>query len=304
MHNDGMVPSSDLTSLRAFVTVANALSFSRAAETLGVSSPALSQIIRGLESRTGVRLLNRTTRSVSLTDAGAALLARVGPALIEIGEALGQARSVGERPAGTVRVHAFRIAAELFIHPVLAQFSRDYPGVILDLTVDDAVVDMVSGGFDAAIRVGEVVERDLVAVPLGGELRQVAVASPSYLAQRGVPGLPADLLAHDCLCWRWPGHAAPYRWEFCEDGRWFEVAVKGPLIATDRATCVRAAVDGAGIAFAVEQAIAAHIASNRLVPLLERWSAPFPGFFLCYPQQRQMAPALRAFIDVMRESTR
>ena len=302
MQNSNVVPTSDLASLRAFVVVADALSFSRAAKTLGVSSSALSQTIRGLEERTGVRLLNRTTRSVSLTDTGAALVARIGPAFGAIGDALDQARSAGERPTGTVRVHAFRIAAELFIHPMLARFGREHAGIVLDLTVDDAVVDMVAGGFDAAIRVGEVIERDLVAVRLGGELRQMAVASPDYLARRGAPDTPTDLLAHDCLCWRWPGHAAPYRWEFCEDGRWFEVAVAGPLIATDRATCVRAALDGAGIAFAIEQAVAPLVDAGRLVPLLERWSAPFPGFFLCYPQQRQMAPALRAFINTMRET--
>ena len=201
-----------------------------------------------------------------------------------------------------MRVHAFRIAAELFIHPMLARFAREHPGVVLDLTIDDTVVDMVAGGFDAAIRIGEVIERDLVAVRLGEELRQVAVASPDYLARRGAPDTPPDLLAHDCLCWRWPGNAAPYRWEFCEDGRWFEVAVMGPLIVTDRATCVRAALDGAGIAFAVEQATAPLVGAGRLVPLLERWSAPFPGFSLCYPQQRQMAPALRALIDTLRQT--
>ena len=302
MLRGGVVPASDLASLRAFIVVADALSFSRAAETLSVSSSALSQTIRGLEERTGVRLLNRTTRSVSLTDAGAALLARIGPAFRDIGDALDQARRAGERSAGTVRVHAFRIGAELFIHPVLARLQREHPGVVLDLTIDDTVVDMVANGFDAALRVGDVIERDLVAVRLGDELRQVAVASPDYLARRGVPDTPTDLLSHDCLCWRWPGHAAPYRWEFCEEGRWFEVAVTGPLIATDRATCVRAALDGAGVAFAVEQAVAQLVGTGRLVPVLERWSAPFPGFFLCYPQQRQMAPALRAFIDVVRDT--
>lgn len=300
MQNDGVVPTADLASLRAFVVVADALSFSRAAETLGVSASALSQTIRGLEERMGVRLLNRTTRSVSLTDAGAALLARIGPAFGEIGNALDQARNAGGRPTGTVRVHAFRIAAELFIHPMLARFGRDHPGIVLDLTIDDTVVDLVAGGFDAAIRVGETIERDLVAVRLGGELRQMAVASPDYLARCGMPDTPTDLLAHDCLCWRWLGHPSPYRWEFCEEGRWFEVAVTGPLIATDRATCVRAALDGAGIAFAIEQVVTPLIEAGRLVPLLERWSAPFPGFFLCYPQQRQMAPALRAFIGAIR----
>lgn len=298
---DTLLSGSDYSQLRAFVAVGELLSFSRAAEVLGVSPSALSQMVRGFEERVGVRLLNRTTRSVALTDAGENLFRRVRPVVSELGDAIEQVRRYRERPAGTVRIHAFRSAAEAYLDPILPGFTRTYPDVVLDITLDDEVVDIVAGGFDAAIRIGEVIEHDMVAVRLGPEMRQIAVASPDYLAAHGRPEHPRDLVRHRCIRWRWPGHATPYAWEFCEDGRWFSVAVGGPLIVDDKQMARRAALQGIGIGFAVEQAVAADIAAGRLVPLLEPWSAPFPGLFLCYPQQRQMAPALRAFIDAVRQ---
>jgi len=295
-----LLTSGDFGQLRAFVAVGEALSFTRAAETLGVSPSALSQTVRAFEARVGVRLLNRTTRSVSLTDAGENLLRRVSPAVAELGSAVGQVRRYRDRPAGLVRVHAFRSAAELYIAPMLAGFHDAYPDVVIDLVLDDAVVDIVAEGFDVAIRIGEVIERDMVAVKLGPELRQIAVASPDYLEAHGAPDHPRDLVAHRCIRWRWPGQATPYNWEFFEDGAWFEVAVNGPLIVNSKAMAVRAALDGVGVAFVVEQQVAAHLQDGALIPLLEPWSAPFPGHHLCYPQQRQMAPALRVFIDALR----
>lgn len=292
----------DYGALRAFVAIAEAASFTRAAQNLGVSSSALSQIVRGLEDRIGCRLLNRTTRSVSLTEAGAALLRRARPAFDEIGAAFDEVRERGDRVAGVVRVHAFPIAATRFIQPVLARFHRRFPDVVLDLTLDDMVVDLVADGYDAGIRIGEVIERDMVAIRLGPELRQVVVASPGYLAEHGRPQTPQDLLNHPCVRWRWRGQPQPYAWEFYENGRWFSVSVRGPLIVDRREFGVAAAVQGVGIAFAIEQVVAPWIAAGQLVPLLETWSAPFPGFFLCYPQQRQMAPALRAFIDTVRKA--
>ncbi|MBW8724190.1 MAG: LysR family transcriptional regulator [Inquilinus limosus] len=299
---DTLLSGSDYNQLRAFVAVGELLSFSRAAERLGVSPSALSQMVRGFEERVGVRLLNRTTRSVALTEAGDNLLRRVRPVVAELGDAIGQVRRYRERPAGTVRIHAFRSAAEAYLDPILPGFARSYPDVVLDITLDDEVVDIVAGGFDAAIRIGEVIEHDMIAVRLGPEMRQIAVASPDYLAAHGRPQHPRDLVRHRCIRWRWPGHATPYAWEFHEDGRWFSVAVDGPLIVDDKQMARRAALRGIGIGFAVEQAVAADIAAGRLVPLLEPWSAPFPGLFLCYPQQRQMAPALRAFIDAVRQA--
>jgi DNA-binding transcriptional LysR family regulator len=180
---------------------------------------------------------------------------------------------------------------------MLRNFHDTYPDIVLDITLDDEVVDMVAGGFDAAIRVGEVIERDMIAVKLGPDLRQVAVASPDYLARHGTPENPRDLHAHACINWRWPGHEQPYRWEFSENDKWFEVVVDGPLVVNSREFAVQAAIDGVGIAFAVEDHVAPLIAEGRLAPLLKEWAAPFPGFYLCYPAQRHMAPALRVFID-------
>jgi len=297
---DPVLSGSDYNQLRAFVAVGEFLSFSRAAEALGASPSALSQMVRGFEESVGVRLLNRTTRSVALTDAGETLFQRVRPAVSELSDAIGQARRHHGRPAGLVRVHAFRSAMQRHIEPILADFARAYPDVVLDITMDDEVVDFVAGGYDTAIRISEVIERDMIAVRLGPELRQIAVASPDYLDAHGEPEHPRDLVDHVCIRWRWPGHTNPYAWEFFEDGSWFSVSVNGPLIVNDKDYMVKAAVKGIGIGFAVEDVVRGDIAAGRLIPLLEPWSAPFPGHFLCYPSQRQMAPALRAFIDAVR----
>lgn len=296
---NGLPSAGDFGQLRAFVAVAEALSFTRAAEKLGVTSSALSQLVRALEERVGVRLLQRNTRSVSLTDAGERLLQRVKPAVQELVAALGQASELRARPSGILRIHCFRLAAEIYLRPMLRAFHEAYPHVVLDITLDDEVVDFVASGYDAAIRIGEVIEQDMVAIKLGPELRQVAVASPDYLARRGTPAHPRDLASHSCIGWRWPGHEMPYKWEFQENGKWFEVAVEGPVISNLKDFGLAAAVDGLGIAFASEQLIAPQVASGRLVPLLEAWSAPFPGYYLCYPAQRQMGQALRALIDTL-----
>ena len=299
------IPSAgDFGQLRAFVAVAEVLNFTRAAERLGVSSSALSQMVRGLEERVGVRLLHRTTRNVSLTEAGEQLFQRVRPAVQELAAAIGQTSQLREHPAGLVRIHCFRSVADMFLTAFLRPFHDMYPDIVLDVTLDDEVVDVVAGGYDAAIRIGEVIERDMVAIKLGPELRQIAVASPDYLERRGTPRHPRELVSHACIGWRWPGHETPYKWEFLEDGKWFEVAVEGPLITNTKEFTVQAALEGLGIAFATEHFTAAHIAAGRLVPLLEQWSAPFPGFYLCYPSQRQMAPPLRAFIDAICAKTR
>jgi len=297
---DSLPSTGDFSQLRAFVAVAEALNFSRAAEKLGVSSSALSQMVRGLEERVGVRLLHRNTRSVSLTEAGDQLLQRVRPAVQELAAAIGQTSELRARPTGTVRIHCFRSAADLFLRPLLRPFHEAYPDVVLDITLDDEVVDIVAGGYDAAIRLGEVIDQDMVAIKLGPDLRQIAVASPDYLAKRGTPQHPRDLTSHCCIGWRWPGHQTPYKWEFQENGQWFEVAVVGPVISNLKDFGLQAALEGLGIAFASEQLIAPQVAAGRLVPLLEAWSAPFPGYYLCYPSQRQMAPPLRAFIESVR----
>lgn len=294
-----MVHPSDFGALRAFATVGEHLSFSRAAEALGVSSSSLSQTIRALEERLGTRLLNRTTRSVSLTEAGDALLREIGPALVSLTEAFDSARQTGSQPGGTLRLHCFHAGAEAFIAPILRDFIRTYPRIVLDLTIDDKVIDLVAEGYDAGIRIGEVIERDMLMMRLGGEIRQVAVASPEYIMEHGVPATPRDLFSHQCIRWRWPGQQSPYAWEFHEDGRWFAVAVDGPVIASSRNFILEAALAGVGIAFLKEGSVRPYLADGRLVALLEAWSAPFPGFYLCYPKQRQMAPALGALVHAL-----
>lgn len=292
--------SSGNADLRAFIAVAELGSFTRAAEQLGLAPSSLSQTIRGFEERLGVRLLHRTTRSVSLTDAGERLLLRARPALAELDAALDDIGHLRDRPAGVVRVRCLRAVYRRHIEPILAGFHRSYPDITLDILVDDAIVDLVASGFDVGFTLGEVVERDMVALRLGGDLRQIAVASPDYVACHGRPESPKDLLSHRCIRWRWPGRIAPYNWEFFVDGTWMEVEVNGPLVLSDQRLTIDAAVQGIGIAFWIEHELRPLIAEGKLVPLLEDYCAPFPGFFLCYPQQRQMAPALRAFIDAVK----
>src|SRR5882757_1628451 len=215
--NDPLLSTGDFGQLRAFVAVAEVLNFTRAAEKLGVSSSALSQMVRALEERVGVRLLHRNTRNVSLTEAGDRLFQRVRPAVQELAAAIGQTSELRERPAGLLRIHCFRTAADLFLRPLLRPFHDAYPDVVLDITLDDEVVDIVAGGYDAAIRIGEVIEQDMIAIKLGPDLRQIVVASPEYLARRGTPHHPRDLASHECIGWRWPGHEATHKWEFVED---------------------------------------------------------------------------------------
>lgn len=286
--------------LRAFVAVAEQGSFSKAADLLGLSPSSLSQIIRTFEERLGVRLLQRTTRSVALTEAGERLLLRARPALAELDAALRDVGHFRDRPAGMVRVRCLRLPFRIYVEPVLADFHEAYPEIKLDILVDDAVVDLVASGFDVGFTLGEVMEKDMIGVRVGEDMRQIAVASPSYIAKHGQPETPRDLLSHKCVRWRWPGRTTPYNWEFCRDGEWFEVEVDGPLILSEQQMTIDAAVRGIGIAFWIERELQPLIQSGQLVALLEEWSAPFPGFFMCYPQQRQMAPALRAFIDFVK----
>jgi len=298
---DASLTGSDFAQLRAFLAVAGSLSFSRAADALGVSPSALSQMVRAFEQSVGVRLLNRTTRSVALTEAGETLYRRLVPAVADLGAAIEDIGHYRDRPAGLVRVHSFRSAAAIYLDPILAGFANAYPDVTLDITLDDSVADLVTGRYDAALRIGEVIERDMIAVRLGPDIRQIAVAAPAYVDRFGLPATPRELVEHRCIRWRWPGRSGTYHWEFWEKGAWFEVAVDGPLIVNDKETALRAALDGVGIAFMSDWRVAEAIARGFLVPMLEAWSAPFPGHHLCYPRQRQMAPALRAFIDYVRE---
>lgn len=292
---------SDFAELQALSAVARAGSFSAAAAGLGMSRSALSQTVRKLEDRLGVLLLNRTTRSVSPTEAGAALLRNFDPAAAEIEAAVQTAQEAGGRVAGRLCIHAQRLAYETILAPALRAFLDAHPAVVLDVKIDDAVIDITAGGFDAGLRLGELLDQDMIAVRLGSDLRQVAVASPDYLARHGVPQVPRDLASHRCLAFRWPGRDAIYDWEFAEaGGGWFSLAVTGPLVLSEQRATVEAAVEGVGIAFWAESAVRPLVDAGRLVVLLERWAAPFPGFSLYYPRQRQRSPALRALIEHLR----
>ena len=276
--------------------------FSRAAAALRISPSTLSQTIRELERNLGIQLLNRTTRNVSVTDAGQRLMDGFKPALANMQAVVEAARNVANRPAGTVRVQIPRPAFVTLLEPVLYQFYEAYPAVVLDLTIEDTVTNIVEARFDIGVRLGELLEQDMVGVAVGGDVRQVAVASPDYVVRHGMPQTPADLHAHRCINWRWPGTTGLYAWEFARDGKWFSVAVNGPLIVSHRDAALSAALQGVGIAFWSELLVRPFIVQGRLVPLLEEFSPPFSGWHLTFPKQRHMPPAVRCFVDFMRRT--
>ncbi|MBN8468309.1 LysR family transcriptional regulator [Corallococcus exiguus] len=297
---------SEFADLRAFVTIAEQGSFARAAARLRISPSTLSETLRGLEERLGVRLLNRTTRSMSLTEAGTRLLARFKPAMEEMDAAVEAVRHLRDTPTGTVRLHLPRLASASLVEPLLGRFLEAYPDIVLELSIDDAATDIVAKGFDAGITLGELLEKDMIAVPLGGTLRQLAVASPDYLARHGRPRTPADLHSHRCINWRKPGGTRLYSWKFQKDGHWISVAVEGPLIVSHRDVALTAAAQGVGIAFAYwsEQWLRPLLDAGRLVPVLEEFSPPFPGWYLYYPKQRYTPAAVRALVDFLRRETK
>ena len=289
----------DFANLNAFAAVVEQGSFVRAAAHLGVTPSALSQTIRQPEERLGVRLLNRTTRSVAPTAVGERLYQRFRPSVEELEAAVAEAVSTRDRPAGMLRINAPRSAAIGLIAPRLGRFHRSNPDVVLDIMVDDRLTDIVAGRYDAGIRLGERLEKDMVAVRLTDEMEMMAVASPDYVARFGTPQTPDDLHAHACLNWRWPSDGSLYRWEFEEDGREFEVAVDGPLIANDVEVVLQAAIQGIGIAYTSHEWIEGWLQQGKLIRVLERFSPKFPGMYLYYPSRRQQPPALRAFIDCL-----
>jgi len=290
----------ELSVLSALLVVAEERSFTKAAKQLGVSPSALSHAIRGLEERLGVRLLARTTRSVAPTQAGEQFIARLGPALADVRGALDQVTGLRARPAGRVRLVTSRAAARMVLAPKLAQFEREYPDVQLELTTtEESRLDLVGAGFDAGIHLGEFVERDMVAVRVSGEQRAAIVAAPSYFASHSKPKSPRDLPAHRCINFR-HGSAGVYHWEFDKGRKSLAVAVNGPLTVDDADVMIRAAVDGVGLAFTLEEHVATHLADGTLVRVLDDWCPPFAGYFLYYPSRRQQPPALSALIETLR----
>lgn len=287
-----------LVDLQAFATVARLRSFRRAAGELHVSPSALSHTLRSLETRLGVRLLNRTTRSVSPTEAGQRLLARLAPTLQELDDALDEINSFRDSPVGTLRLNVPRAAAEYVLAPLAGRFLRENPGMRLEIVTDDNLIDIVAAGFDAGVRFGERLAQDMIAVPFGPAQRFVVVASPAYLAAHGRPATPQQLSAHRCIRIRFP-NGSIYRWEFSRGDEKIEVEVEGPLDVGEMPLMVRAAEDGIGLAYVYEQSAASALAAGRLVTVLDDWRPPEPGFFLYYPSRRLVPAGLRAFIDLL-----
>ena len=283
--------------MATFVAVAEARGFRAASQRLGVTHSAVSQAVRRLEERLGVALVRRTTRSIHLTDAGERLYAALRPALDEVRAAVAAVGELGEEPRGLLRIHSASAAETMFGESLLAGFLTAYPHIQLDLVVSDAPVDIVADGYDAGIQLGEVIDRDMIAVPVTGDLRLTIVGSPDYLARRGVPKHPRDLTSHDCLNWHPTVESPPYKWEFSENGRDFSVTVPARVLSTHAVLNRRFAIAGLGLTLAFRVNVQDAIDRGELVSVLDKFCVPFPGYYLYYPQRRQASRALRAFID-------
>jgi DNA-binding transcriptional LysR family regulator len=292
----------ELDGMATFIAVAEARGFRAAGERLGVSHSAVSQTLRRLEERLGVALVQRTTRSVRLTEAGERLYAGLRPALDEVRAVVAGVGELGDVPRGTLRLHTSTVAESMLLRELLTGFLTEHPQVRLDLVVSDAPVDIVAEGFDAGIQLGEVIDRDMTALPLTGDLRLAVVGAPSYFERRGVPAHPHDLVEHDCLNWHATADAPPYRWEFTEDGRNFAVAVPARVLSTDASLNRSLAIAGLGVTLSFESHVRAAIDRGQLVSVLEAFCAPFPGYYLYYPQRRQASRALRALVDYLRRA--
>ena len=290
----------DLNLVAVFLAVAEAKSFRGAAERLGVTRPAVSQSIRKMEDRMGVALVQRTTRSVSLTEAGQRLHERVAPAIAEVELALDTAQDREANPMGVLRLAVSSIAERFISGPLLASFMQAHPGVQIDVTVTDEEFDIVAEGYDAGVRLREVIAQDMIAIPVSGDQRQLAVASPSYLERFGAPSHPAELSQHCCIGWRPAPERAPYRWEFEENGRAFDVAVNPRITTNDMWVMLRTACAGGGLTFGMEETFRPYIQRGELVPLLEAFCPPLPGFFLYFAERRNLPPKLRALVDHVR----
>lgn len=290
----------NLNDLLAFTTVARMRSFTKAAADLGVSQPALSQTIRGLEARLGVRLLTRTTRSVSLTDAGEHLLSSIGNRLDEIEEELDALSALRDKPAGTIRITTGEPAFTSILWPRLRPFLRNYPDIRVEFDVSYELKDIVAERFDAGVRLGEQVEKDMIAVKIGPEVRMAAVASPAYFAGKTKPKKPRELAEHRCINLRLPTYGGHYAWEFERNRREIHVRVQGQLAFSAAHHIVAASIDGYGVAFVPEDMVLAHIKAGRLVRILEDWCPAFPGYHLYYPSRRQHSPAFSLLVEALR----
>src|ERR1700760_1053935 len=289
-----------LFELNAVAAISAHRSFRAAATELGISPSALSHAIAGLEKRLGVRLINRTTRSVALSEAGERFLARVNPALREIAGAMEDVNAFRDTPAGNLRINAKERAAYQILRPVVAKYLRRYPDMQVELTMEGRTIDIVAEGFDAGIRLAESVPQDMVAIPCGPDSRFIVVGAPAYFDRAQVPRSPADLLAHECIRRRMPSGNL-YRWEFERRGEEIALDVPGRLTLDNDSLMVEAAVEGLGLAFVSDFWVTDQLAAGTLRAVLEDWTPPFPGLRLYYPGHRHMTAGLRAFVDLIRE---
>ncbi|WP_421917121.1 LysR family transcriptional regulator [Mesorhizobium sp.] len=286
----------DLNALAVFALVAEERSFRAAADRMGVTRSAVSQTIRRLEETMGIALVQRTTRSVSLTEAGERLHGEVAPAIADMRAAIETTGNLRGVPSGQLRLAVSSIAERFLSGPLLAGFAEANPQVQLYINVTDEEFDIVAEGYDAGVRLGEVIEQDMIAVPIAGEERQLAVCAPAYGERFGMPRHPRDLAGHRCIGWRRAPRVQPYRWEFAQAGKEFSVTVPPDFTTNDMALMIKLAIAGAGIAFGMEESFRAPLERGELVPVLEDFCPYFAGFYLYYPSRRNIAPKLRALI--------
>ncbi|AMY68885.1 LysR family transcriptional regulator [Frigidibacter mobilis] len=294
---------SDFNLLPLFLAVADTRNFRAAADRLGVTRSAVSQGVRRLEDQFGAQLVARTTRAVSLTEAGQRLRDALSRPMSEIAGAMERGADDAV-PRGHLKIAVTSIAEAFLSGPLVASFAAAYPHVTLDVTVTDEEFDIVAEGFDAGVRLGEVIEQDMIAVPLTGEQREMVVAAPAYLDRHGRPETPADLLQHRCIGWRPGPQVAPYRWEFRTDDKSFSIAVEPQISSNDLRFLLRTALAGGGITFATADTFRPHVERGELVSLLEDHLPPFPGFYLYFPQRSDLSPKLRAMVDHIRRTRR
>lgn len=294
------MPRENVSDLPVFLAVARERSFTKAAAKLGVSQSALSHTIRGLEARLGLRLLNRTTRSVAPTEAGERLLRTVAPHFTEIETELAALAALREKPSGTIRITTGEHAADTILLPALAKFLPKYPDIKIEIAVEHALTDIVAQRYDAGVRFGEQVEKDMIAARIGPEVRMAAVATPAYFAKRSPPKTPRDLTQHNCINIRLPTYGGLYPWEFEKGNREIKVRVEGQLTFNSVTQVVNAALAGVGIAYVPEDIVQAHVARRKLRRVLADWCPPFPGYYLYYPSRRQSSPAFALLVDALR----
>jgi DNA-binding transcriptional LysR family regulator len=294
------MPRENINDLVAFLAVAREKSFTRAAARLGVSQSALSHTVRALEERLGVRLLTRTTRKVSATASGERLLQSVGPRLDEIESELSAVKDSGAKPSGTIRITTGAHAANTILWPKLAKLLPAYPDIRLEIAVDNGLTDIVAERYDAGVRFGEQVARDMIAVRIGADARMAVVGSPTYLARRPLPKTPQDLLAHRCINLRLPTYGGLYAWEFEKGARELRVRVDGQLVFNDLTHILQAALAGFGLAYVPDDLAEPQVARGRLRRVLEDWCAPFTGYHLYYPSRRQNTPAFALVVETLR----